>query len=314
MRYSTLTNDAKDKYVNDVLERGSYFRHVQLWPLAETFDYEGWLDNFIGPDEKYIAARMLSFFMYFSSKMIDRMLYDAIGKETARIALHEKNRSEDFYKTEIYYSYLPGEDANSAVNSGQEYVKIVRDKLHVPTKRVILLEALIEKCLRNDPCRHFVFCDDMIGSGKQCVEALKERRRELGMSLYDYAHEFHKSISLVTLVANASGVEYVREELPDLHVSPLYTLGSEYNLFDPSCLCWDDDKELYERGVDLICSKSKLLGIPDNGDVVSVRGYENQGWALGFNHGIPDATPAIFFYSEKRWKPLMWRSYEGRDE
>lgn len=104
MRYAELSGDDKVRFIHEVKERGSFFRRVQLWPLSDTFDFEGWLDNFEGIDEKYIAAKMLSSFMFFPSKIIDRMLYDGIGCEASRVALSEKNSSADFYKKEIYYS------------------------------------------------------------------------------------------------------------------------------------------------------------------------------------------------------------------
>lgn len=311
MCFSELTEAKKISYVEEVKRRGSFFRQVQIWPLSDTFDFEGWLDNFVGVDESYIAARMLSSFMYFPSKMIDRMLYDVIGREVSRIALKERNSSSDFYKTEICYSYLPGDDGG-AVDSGQLFLRRVRDKLHVPQKNVIAWNDLLCKCGSATPYRNIIFCDDVIGSGQQCINALSKRRRELDMSLYEYAKTYQFSISIIPVVANVLGVENVRRTLPGIQVQPLHALGSEYNLFNADSVCWNGDMGLYERAMELIRAKSEDLGIRDNGDVVSMRGYENQGWTLAFEHGIPDAVPAIFFYSEKGWNPLMWRTYERR--
>ena len=39
MKYAGLSDNDKEKYVREVLVRGSFFRHEQLWPLAESFDY-----------------------------------------------------------------------------------------------------------------------------------------------------------------------------------------------------------------------------------------------------------------------------------
>lgn len=313
MSFLELTAARKLSYIEEVKERGSFFRQVQLWPLADTFDFEGWLGNFEGVDEKYIAAKMISSFMYFPSKMIDRMLYDVIGREASRIAFSEKNGKSDFYKTEICYSYFPGEDGG-AVDSGQLFLRKIRDKLHVPAKNVIDWGDLLHKCKSSTPYRNIIFCDDVIGSGKQCIKSLQKRRAELDTSLYEFAKTYHFSISIVPIVANALGVENVTRSLPGIHVNPLHTLGPEYDLFNSCGLCWNGDMDLYKCAMELIQSKSEKLGIRDDGDVVSMRGYENQGWSLAFDHGIPDAVPAIFFYSEKGWTPLMWRTYERRGD
>lgn len=309
MKYMDLTAEAKQAYVSEVVNRGAFFRKVQLWPLSDRLDFEGWLQNFSGIDEQYLAARILSFFMYFPSRMIDRMLYDAIGAVVASLAVMRRSSHEDFHKTDVYYCYLPGED-ESPINSGQTFVAKIRDRLHVPPDRIVTFDKLVDLICHGMPCGNVVFSDDVVGSGNQCVSALSKRVPKLDKSLYEYAASYNITICVVPLIANKFGVAEVNRRMPKLWLRPLHILGEEYNLFDPSCLCWDGDAELYRVGVNLILSKSRCLGIPDNGDVVSARGYQNQGWALGFEHGIPDAVPALFFFSEKGWKPLIWRAYD----
>ena len=60
-------------------ERRNFFRNVQVWPTREEFDCEGWIDNFSGDEEKFLATKMLSDFLYFPKKMLDRLFYDSVG-------------------------------------------------------------------------------------------------------------------------------------------------------------------------------------------------------------------------------------------
>lgn len=62
----------------------------------------------------------------------------------------------------------------------------------------------------------------------------------------------------------------------------------------------------------LIERKSLDLGIPFTGgsDVIDVQGYKQQGLALAFAHGMPDACPPIFYWETSTWKPLMNKVYQ----
>ena len=83
--------DEKDNFVNSTLERFKFFRQIQILPLASVFDFEGWMENFSGIEEKYIAAKILSGFMYYERGMVNRLLYDAIGNVIADILKFRKS-------------------------------------------------------------------------------------------------------------------------------------------------------------------------------------------------------------------------------
>ena len=67
------------KQENDViLERCSLFQQMQIWPVTEVLDYQGWLRNFT-KEEKPIAKKILNAFMYFPQPMINHMLITSVG-------------------------------------------------------------------------------------------------------------------------------------------------------------------------------------------------------------------------------------------
>ena len=291
-------------------ERRNFFRNVQVWPTREEFDCEGWIDNFSGDEEKFLATKMLSDFLYFPKKMLDRLFYDSVGSAIARIQSRFKDFSADFYKKNIIYSYIPGENSNPS-DSGYTFVKKARDFLHVPEENLCHFSDLQDTILRGGmwPCA-IVFCDDFVGSGCQCIDALSRRDSD-GVSLYEHAKRMGCILAYAPLIANVDGIERIRTELPELICTPIYKLGSEYNLFERECLCWEGDEGLFKAGCELILEKSKHLGIPDNGgETVSARGFYNQGMFIGFEDGIPDCDPAIFYFSDKRWTPLMRKNYD----
>ena len=51
--------DERETFVNSTLERFRFFRQIQILPVAGVFDFEGWMENFSGMEERYIAAKIL---------------------------------------------------------------------------------------------------------------------------------------------------------------------------------------------------------------------------------------------------------------
>ncbi len=68
---------------------------------------------------------------------------------------------------------------------------------------------------------------------------------------------------------------------------------------------------LFNDGVELILRKSKELNIPSTCglDVNDEKGFKEQGLALAFEHGAPDAIPAFFYWKYENWTPLIKKTY-----
>ncbi len=291
-------------------KRRNFFRTVQVWPIREDFDCEGWIDNFSGDEERLIATKILSEFLYFPKKMLDRLFYDSVGCAISRIQGRLKISTDDFYKKNVLYSYIPGENANPS-DSGYSFVKKARDVLGVPEENLRHFSDVRNEVLRvqSSPSA-IVFCDDFVGSGCQCVEALS-KKDSCGVTLYDQARRMGCVLAYAPLIANISGLEKIQSAFPELICTPIYKLGKEYNLFERECLCWDGDEGLFKAGCELILEKSKILGIPDNaGETVSARGFHNLGMFIAFEDSMPDCDPAIFYCSDKGWCPLMRKNYD----
>lgn len=303
--------DERETFVNSTLERFRFFRQIQILPVAGVFDFEGWMENFSGMEERYIAAKILSGFMYYERGMVNRLLYDAIGNVIADIRKIRKSNGCNFYLKEVIYSFIPGETP-SVTDSGYLFTRKLRDDLGVPPKHIVEFAEVIST-LKNTPDNglNLVFCDDFVGSGCQCRKALNGKNyTELGgQTIYGYALAHGQVLAYAPLIANMIGYSSIKVSMPDLILRPVHVLGDEYNLFNPQCFCWNYDSGLFNAGVDLITEKCRDIGIPDNNSAVSMKGFRGQGLMIGFEHGIPDSDSAIFFCKD-RWNPLMERYYE----
>jgi len=311
MIFVKSTTNEREHFVKHVLQRCSFFRRIQVWDASEV-NFEGWIENFSGKDERFLAAKILNGFIYYSKSMVNRLLYDAIGNVIAEVQHFRKLNDKKFYEKDVCYCYIPGEKP-SPTDSGYTFLRRLRDKLSIPPDCILSLNELVSRLKESSNGRfNVVFCDDFVGSGCQCHMALKRHiYPELdNCSIYDFAGQNGQILAYAPIIANELGYRRICSWLPNLILRPVHVLGSEYNLFNPECFCWNHDIGLFKAGVDMIADKCRAIGICDDNREVSMKGFHGQGLMIGFEHGIPDSDSAIFFSSEKGWTPLMERYYE----
>ena len=153
-----------------------------------------------------------------------------------------------------------------------------------------------------------ILVDDIVGSGSQCNTAW--HKQVGGTNLQTISQKYNHKFVYAPLIINKIGLDRIKRNCPELFLSPAHVIGEDYCLFDEKCLCWHDDISQYNKGVEMILRKSAELGIIDNNSEVSVRGFGGQGLALAFEHGIPDAAPAFFYWVSDNWVPLINKSYK----
>lgn len=295
--------------IDDTIERSAFFQTVHVWPLNDRLNAKGWLSNF-NKEEQVIASHILDFFLYYPNNMIEYLLINAVGKVgPCLLKLIPSWRHEDF-KLKCYYSFIPGETENPT-DSGYLFTRILREKLGIPEKRIVSFSEIPKISKHVTELTPIILVDDFVGSGAQCDYAWNEHIHD-GLTLCELKNTSKLIFIYSPLFVNFIGVERIENRCKSLILSPLHILTKEYNLFDPSCLCWKNDISLYKSGTELILQKSKELGIPfTNGrNVKDVRGFGEQGLAIAFEHGAPDAIPPIFYWDENNWKPLIQKRYQ----
>jgi hypothetical protein len=298
-------SEKQKKYIEDVIARCNFFRQAQIWPIDEV-NFEDWLSNFKSSNDKYLASVILSFFCYYSKKMVNKLLNDSLGNVGYHFSKKRKYWKHNNFKSNTIYSFIPGETPNGS-DSGFTFLRKLKREIGIPEEHLFDFDGLISYLKDNSSTpHHIVFVDDIIGSGFQCSKA---------MEILKKANCLKKDIDLITyapLIANKSGINKIQKETPELFLSPAHILNDEYNLLKPSCMCWQGSKELYDAGKEMIFRTSEKVGIPnsDPAGELDIKGFKSQGLALAFEHGAPDAILGFFYFDENGWKPLIKRQYE----
>jgi hypothetical protein len=295
------------------VERADFFRRIQIWPLNDVLNYKGWLNNFSIPEEKVIASHILKFFTFYPDAMLNQMLKAVIGYCGEYFAAHFTDWQHDDFKKKCIYSFIPGETANPT-DSGYQYARRLRNALGIPEEKIVDYRSLhffLENSGNDAPV---IFVDDFVGSGAQCDKAWNHNKG--GIKRYTLSEiasmSSHKFI-YAPLIANYIGYNRIKQKCQGLTLVTCHKLNKEYSLFDPSCICWNNNNELFVKGIELILNKSREQGIPFTCGIndVDVRGFCEQGLALSFaNGGVPDAIPAFFYWCSDTWTPLIKKDYK----
>lgn len=300
-----------DNNIKETQDRSHFFQTVQVWPRNVKLNYNGWLANFKDENEKKIACCILDFFVYYSADLVDQMLTTTVGRAGYELSKFFPDWVHEDFKSKCFYSYIPGENPNPT-DSGNLFARKLRDVLHIPEDRIVNYDRvyqILEDSISPVPV---IFVDDFVGSGCQCIKAWCENRGgNRRKTLQLLAEECGHKVVYSPLIVNQVGFQNIQNCCPQLIISTAHVLGPEYNLFNKECKCWRNDESLFNEGIELILNKSKELGIPstDGRSVNDEKGFYKQGLALAFEHCMPDAVPAFFYWSTDNWTPLIPKEY-----
>lgn len=296
--------------MNVTIEKFNYFRYTQTWPLANDLNYEQWLANFAEGDERNIAHRILDYFIYFPDSHINQMLATVIGKCGYFFKQQRGAWSDSDFKNNCWYSFVPGEELRPT-DSGYVFNRKLRDIIHIPENRIVDFNTLCSE-LAMTTNHNVILVDDFVGSGHQTWVAWTQQKfPPANESLQKITKDNNHIVIYAPLIVNEIGYEKIINDCLGLGLTFIYFLDKESSLFDKNCPCWNGDDVLYQKGVELIIEKSSKLGIPSSGGakVIDVKGYREQGLALAFEHGMPDACPPFFYWENDEWKPLVKKVY-----
>lgn len=294
-----------------LLSRTQYFVDVNLWPFSKHFNPQGWLANFSDQDQEH-AMHMLNMFCYFPDWMVEKMFL-ASFQSLSRQAI---SKTQSFLSARVEWRRLvntslfirvTGENPSDA-DSGHLFVRLARDKIGIDESRIVSPEKGLQ-ALFNAPTTPIVFVDDFVGSGQQFVRTWQRKYTLPGhtqqMSFEDVSTVTRASaLYYCSVLCTEFGKQNIVSKCPRVLLSPAHVISNQYNLLHPECLLWPDG--LKPTAVEVIERNSKRVGIPDlNGQVGDWRGFNKLGLAVGFEHGIPDATLPIFTWDKNGWTPLL---------
>lgn len=291
----------------------SYFRKLQLWPLANEVDFENWIENFQTDEDKEIAAQILNFFVYFPDNIVNQMLQTVVGHCGYYFSSLDPTWTHDSFKNNCWYSFVKGEGEDDPTDSGYIFTRKLRDELGIPVQRILSFEKLVEKLEENESQpQNVILVDDFVGSGAQTDHTWNNIKCGSNkMTLGELSRNFNHRIVYAPLIVNIKGFNRIKRACNGLHLEYAHLLGYEYSLLNENGLCWQGDSDKYNKFLSLLDKIANKEGIPQEygGNQNDKWGFAAQGLALAFSHGIPDACPAFFYWNTKTWKPLKKRHY-----
>ena len=118
-----ISLEEQKRFIKTVKNACDFFRSIRIWPLEANLDYEGWVNNFNGTKDQYLASIILWHFIYYPQSMIQKLLYDAVGNACGHFKESNLCWQHDHHKRNVFYSFIPGETPNPT-DSGFTYLKI----------------------------------------------------------------------------------------------------------------------------------------------------------------------------------------------
>lgn len=289
-----------------------YFQDVGLWPLAKDLNYEQWLNNFDEGEDQELAKRILDFFVYIPDNHVNQMLQTVIGKCGYYFKERIASWNNDSFLNDCWYSFIPGEK-RSFTDSGYIFTRKLRDEVGIPDNHILGYDQLMASIIQCAPIKNIILVDDFVGSGAQCDTAWN--RHQLGTTgiTLSYLAQIKKlNVVYAPLIVNEMGQQRIESQCQGLKLVFIHLLKEEYSLFNENGLCWNGDHDLYCRWCCLFKKICQREGIPLTGgvSVIDGKGFGEQGLAIAFSHGIPDACSALFYWNSDTWKPLIKKHYQ----
>lgn len=295
--------------VEKVTKRFDFFRDVQLYPMANTLDFESWLANFESSEDKELAAQVLTNFIYIPEPIEIQMLKTVVGKCGFYFKSVNPKWEHRSFKDNCWYSFIQGEDKDDITDSGFLYPSKLRNELGIPSDRIVSYEKLFSLLEINSQL-NVILVDDFVGTGAQTDKAWNVHK--FGSStLREIVKLNQHHVIYAPLVVNKVGYERILKNCDGLHLEYANMLDDKYSILNPDGLCWEGDRVKYKNFCKLLHDVAVKENIPMEcgNNVNDMLGFGRQGLALAFNHGIPDACPAFFYWDTDTWKPLKKRPY-----
>lgn len=277
-----------------------------------------WLDNFDDDNEKNYALYMLSRLMYFSSSSI-RNLLKALYRDLYRYPIIEQIRKdnnntldpyiiESSFKKELMATRFlgvgnPSENGVHLLYYFRQENKIPKD-LFVNTDDIVEYDENGSSKLRDlyKDVKHYVFIDDLCGSGKQatsndsnvkrCVQHLRNIVKDA-------------KISYFMIFGMSKGIQVIRDSGLYNQANAVVELDESYRCFSEQSRFFNDDKYKRSEAKNIAYKHGhKLLQSPQHS-----LGFGDCQLLLSMHHNTPDNTLPIIWYDEDNtiWKPIFKR-------
>lgn len=291
---------------NVLVERCNNFAVAGVWPRLQDMSPIAWLDNF-SADDRNLACAVLGAVVHLSSEITNTLVEVAIRQLAPKITDPTESYAE---RRAQWLRFLlgvivlyPDPDNNNPSKSGPLFVRKSR-QLFGWFDHQMATHDDAARAVAQDAGQNILFVDDFAGTGDQFVECWT-RARDLGnsssMSFSELAREGRGKYFFCPAVSNYIADDEIRAKAPEVIMSAAHVLKPEWSLAHPQPVLVPTDMQSEIH--DFVVDSSTRAGIHAD----DIWGYGDQGLALGFEHGVPDAVTSLLTWEENGWIPLMRR-------
>lgn len=257
-------------------------------------DVRAWLNQFDSIRSQRLMFRILQGVRFYDAGRIRARLKDAHG--IVRRGLTQRIEPGRLKRDDIVVSYL-----GDVGKSGAHYARLYADENGIYTEQVVDHDRLAER-LQDGGIQAVVLIDDLLGSGEQASEFLKELDRKVGGML----HNRGVKTVFVALCGFPHAERRVAEEIDRLRI-PLELhlcepLGETDRCFSESSAIFPGEAERVEaRGIAESHGKRLQRRQP--------LGYRGVQATVVFEESCPNSTLPILWDSKPDWRALFPRHH-----
>lgn len=267
---------------------------------------DNWLNNFISPEHRYLAARILDGLIFRSAPM----LYSSID-QLLQCVLPSQLREWDAYSAKSIEDFLASLDTGDSLHpvrfiaidksfaseepgkSGDIIIRHLRQHGHVSKKLTCSADRILSL---PDSVKVLVFIDDIVGSGKQFKKFAQFHQLDV------HAARFRSLYC--PLMAYENGVATIKRAYPWVTVSPIELLSERHRFFyaDPQkAHIWAMDKINTVADVrQEVTSMAVAAGIPPTTSHCLEL-------LVAFDHSTPNNTLPLLWARSDKWQRLLTR-------
>lgn len=305
-----------DGYKNQLMKLNSHaWDGDKQWP-----EIEEWLKNFNGQycseeEEQLLALHLLTNFIYFGNSTIREMLKACYQdqfiiplKQEIRKSLDDSidlRKIESLLMIEIEKTLFIG--SGNPSESGAHLLYFFR-QMNELSKEMFSdfygafyqdtqSEALIPHLVN---INRYIFFDDLVASGTQITDYLKDRLAKIRQNNPDIKLQF------MCLFATTTGLKALNKpEMFNGKANCLFHLDDSYKVFNKESRNFSESKKPSLEELKEFCHcYSTYLGFSEQHKL----GYKDSQLIIGFPYNTPDNTLPIFWYKNLvSWTPIFTR-------
>ncbi len=293
-----LPNHA-DAFTESVKTNSKKLIELGLWDMKLT-RLEGWLNQFIGGEEQFFAACILSRVIFRNRQQF----------ESGLRSLFRSNLNGVFCSHQPDHHLL--ERLLTQPDPKIRLVPVICED-DPPTKSGPLVMRRLQRILKIEPSymcwpwqikedpsiEQVIFVDDFLGSGTQ----FKLFFEKWGFDSLPQCKKYFYA----PVVAHVKGLNYLEHELPVVEVVSAEILNESHNFFSDKVWNQLSKNQISAADAENWYKTFFYTRINTSSEDMAHLGFSNMGLTFGFSHSTPDNSLPIIWANSSSWQPLLER-------